>query len=209
MQDLTTLLLKLPRNTEVTPEAAQTFLSAITQINSVSFFQKIRGMPAQPIALEIVSINQQIQFLITCHTSLVTFVKTQIQSNYPLVIIQQIPDPAANLNLDVLSLRLKHGSYYPIAVYTSFTDIDPMSSILSVLAKSSPSETSFVQFALEATSTSWQSFGTSFAEKGIRNKDGSYSPRTDQNVIKEKISYPGFKVSIRIASNAKETQRNW
>ena len=91
MQNLTTLLLKLPRNTEVTPEAAQTFLSALTQINSVSFFQRLTGTRPQPLALEIALINQQIRFQITCDTELVPFVSTQIQSNYPLVIIEKTP----------------------------------------------------------------------------------------------------------------------
>lgn len=54
MSNLTTLLLKLPRNTEVTPEAAQTFLSALTQINAVSVFQRLFGTKPQSLALEII-----------------------------------------------------------------------------------------------------------------------------------------------------------
>jgi hypothetical protein len=50
---LTTLFLKLPRNIEVTPEAAKTFLSALTQINSVSTLQKLFGTRPLPHALEI------------------------------------------------------------------------------------------------------------------------------------------------------------
>ena len=45
----------------------------------------------------------------------------------------------------------------------------------------------------------------SYAEKGTQNTDGTWRPRSDQNVIKEKISYPGFKVSIRLASNTPGT----
>ena len=51
MSELTTLLLKIPRNIEITPEAAQTFLAALTQINSVSFFQKLSGVKPQALAL--------------------------------------------------------------------------------------------------------------------------------------------------------------
>jgi len=43
MAELTTLFLKLPRGCEVTPESAQNFLAALTQINSASFFQKLKG----------------------------------------------------------------------------------------------------------------------------------------------------------------------
>ncbi len=208
MQNLTTLLLKLPRNTEVTPEAAQTFFAALTQINSVSFLQRLTGTKPQSLALEIVLINQQIQFLITCDPALIPFVTTQIQSNYPLAIIQKIPDPLENQQLSVTSLKLKHGNYYPLATYlTSFTDVDPLSSILSVLSKSEPDQVAIIQVCLESVSGSWQGQGASFADKGTKNEDGSYSPRSDQNIIKEKISYPGFKVSMRLASNTKETQK--
>jgi len=205
MQNLTTLLLKLPRNTEVTPEAAQTFLSALTQINSVSFFQRLTGTRPQALSLEIALINQQIRFQITCDTELVPFVSTQIQSNYPLVIIEKTTDSISGQNLSVVSLKLKQGSYYPVATYPAFTDIDPLASLLSVLSKSSPDQIALIQYALTSSGSGWQGAGASFAEKGKKNEDGSYSPRSDQTIIKEKISYPGFKVSVRVAANAKET----
>ncbi|MGB6882103.1 MAG: DUF87 domain-containing protein, partial [Microgenomates group bacterium] len=186
-------------------EAAQTFLSALTQINTVSGLQKLLGTKPQPLALEIVLFNQQIRFQITCDNDLVPFIETQIQSNYPLVIIEKTPDPLIEQSLDIRKLMLSGGSVYPIATFEAFTDIDPLSSILSVLSKGNPDEVAIVQYALESTSTSWQARGASYAEKGTKNEDGTYSPRADQNIIKEKISYPGFKVTIRLASNTKKT----
>ena len=99
MTNLTTLLLRLPRNIEVTPEATQTFLAALTQINSVSFFQRLTGTKPQALALEIVLVNQQILFQITCDTEIVPFISTQIQSNYPLVIIEKAQDPLESRSL--------------------------------------------------------------------------------------------------------------
>ncbi|MFC1625060.1 type IV secretory system conjugative DNA transfer family protein [Patescibacteria group bacterium] len=205
MTNLTTFVLRLPRNTEVTPEAAQTFLATLTQINSVSFLQKLTGKKPFSLALEIGLINQQIRFQITCSEEIAPFIQTQIQSNYPLVIIEKAQDFLSDKNLFVKSLSLKHGNFYPITTWSAFVDIDPLSSILSVLSKSDPDQVALVQIALESVSSSWQSKGASFAEKGVKNEDGSFSPRSDQNVIKEKISYPGFKVSIRLASNTKKT----
>jgi hypothetical protein len=207
MQNLTTLLLRLPRNIEVTPEAAQTFLSALTQINSVSFFERLMGTKPQALALEMVLSNQQILFIITCDNELLPFVQTQIQSNYPLVIVEKIPDPIASMVLKTTSLKLKQGSFYPIATYANFTDVDPMASILSVLSKAEPDDVAIVQIALEATSSSWQANGASFAENGKKNEDGTYSPRSDQNIVKEKISYPGFKASVRVAASTEKTRR--
>lgn len=205
MRNLVTLLLKLPRNTEVTPEAAQTFLSALVGINKSSFWQKLTGKVAPPLSLELVSVNQQILFTITCDESLVNFVQTQIQSSYPLVIIEKIEDPLKDKELEVVRLTLKNGSYYPIATYKDFTDIDPMSNILSVLSKTESQEVSVVQISLESVGSSWQAQGLSYAEKGIKNEDGSYSPRSDQNIIKEKVSYPGFNTTVRLISNTNKT----
>jgi hypothetical protein len=205
MNGLTTLFLKLPRNTEVTPEAAQTFLAALTQINSVSFFQRLTGTLPQALALEIALVNQQIRFQITCDENLVPFVKTQIQSNYPLVIMEKADDPLEDKEVNVVSLKLRKGSFYPIATFESFQDVDPLASILSVLSKGDPDQIAMVQIALESTSSSWQANGESYSEKGTKNEDGTYSPRSDAVVIKEKISFPGFKASVRVASNNAKT----
>lgn len=198
MSNLTTLLLKIPRNVEVTPEAAKTFLSALTQINSISFWQKLAGNSARPLALEIAANNQQIQFLITCDSEIAPFVETQLQSNYPLVIIEKIADPLAGKTIEVKELKLSKGNYYPIGTYDKFTDVDPLSSVLSVLSKAEPTELIMVQVALQSTSSSWQAKGAAFSDMGTKNEDGSYSPRSDKTIITEKINYPGFMVSIRL-----------
>ena len=206
MGELVTLNLKLPRNTEVTPEAAKTFLSALTQINPSSSLDRLLGKGAKNMALEIALINQQIFFLITCDSELVPFIETQIQSNYPLAIIEKIKDPLQGANdLEYFKIYLAKGSFYPIATYDSFTDIDPLSSILSVLAKSDPDEIALVQIALSTANASWQARGKLFADQGTKNADGTYSARADSKIITEKISYPGFLTTVRIISNTNKT----
>ncbi|HTK03313.1 MAG TPA: TraM recognition domain-containing protein [Alphaproteobacteria bacterium] len=205
MPNLTTLLLKLPRNSDITPEAAKTFLSALTQINSISSFQKFFGTRPPALALELASINQQINFLITCEDTLVPFIQTQIQSNYPLVVMEKIPDPLTNQNLDIKELKLAKGNYYPIGTYDKFTDVDPLSSILSVLSKAEPTELILVQITLESTSSKWQSQGANYADHGVKNENGVYSPRSDKSIVVEKISYPGFATSIRLISNTNKS----
>lgn len=206
MSELTTLFLKLPRNQEITPEAAKTFLSALTQINEVSPLQKLFGTVPPPLSLEIASVNQQIKFLVTCDPSLVPFLEAQIQSNYPLVVIEKIEDPLASITgMEVKELKLSKGSYYPIGTYDKFADIDPLSSVLSVLSKVEPTETVMVQIALESAGTKWQSQASSYADHGLKNEDGTYQPRSDKNIITEKISYPGFMVSVRLISGTSKT----
>lgn len=205
MSQLVTIALKLPRNTEITPEACKTFLSTLTSINKNSFWDKITGKNYKAFSLEIVSINQQILFLITADESLMPFIQTQLQSNYPLVVIEKIKDPLENKELDFINLKLAKGNCYPIQTYDKFTDVDPMSSMLSVLSKCETNEVSMIQISLLSTPPSWQSKGMSYADYGTKNEDGSYSPRSDKNIIVEKVSYPGFATNIRVVSTSNKT----
>ena len=203
---LTTLFLKLPRNIEVTPEAAKTFLSALTQINSISSWQKLFGTKPLALALEIGAINQQIRFMLTCDNSLVPFISAQLQSNYPLVVMEKVEDPLAGVNLIVKELKLSKGNYYPLGTYDKFTDVDPLSSVLSVLSKAEPTELVVIQVALESAGTGWQSAGASYADHGTKNPEsGTWTPRADKMIITEKISYPGFKTSIRLISDTNKS----
>ena len=188
MSNLVTIALKLPRNTEVTPEACKTFLSALTSINKFSFWDKLTAKKAKVFSLEIVTINQQILFLITADSEIMPYIQTQLQSNYPLVIMEKITDPLEKLEFISSNLKLKKGNYYSIATYDKFTDVDPMSSILSVLSKSEANEVSMIQISLQAISSSWQTKGNSYADFGSKNEDGSYSPRSDKSIIVEKVS---------------------
>lgn len=209
---MTTLSLKIPRESEVTPEAAQTFLSALTQINSVTSFDKLRGKRSQALSLEIILHQQKIRFAITCDADLVPFVEAQLQSNYPLVIIEKIEDPLLEFEtLEASELTLRKGNYHPINTYPAFQDIDPMSSILSVLSKSLPEEFAMIQISLESISGAWQGQGQGYAETGGGKKVSetgvvTFLPHPDANMIKEKISYPGFAVSFRVAASNKQTK---
>jgi len=206
MNELTTLLLKIPRNIEITPESAQTFLAALTQINSVSTFERITGKRAQVLSLEIVLSRQQIKFLITCAKDLVPFVEAQIQSNYPLVLIEQISDPMLEMdNMYTKTLGLRKGNFYSINTYPLFQEVDPLASVLSVLSKADSNENVIIQYCLESISGAWQGSGQRMIEKGIVDAEGNRSSLPDEAMIKEKISFPGFAVSVRLASGSMGT----
>lgn len=206
MVELTTLFFKVPRNNEYTPEAAQTFLSALTQLNAVGRWDKLMGKKAQPLALEIVLSEQQIRFMITCEAELAPFVEAQIQSNYPLAISERVRDPLEQTDgLHVQTMKLAHGNYYPLMTYPSFVDVDPLASVLTILSKAPEGELVIIQFALEAISGSWQTAIYRTLEYGVKDKEGNRAPLPDEAVIREKISFPGFAASLRIAARHKNT----
>lgn len=206
MSNLVTLAIKIPRETEVTPEAAQTFLTTLTQLNKGKrFHKKFLNKFPKALALEIAFLHSQIYFMVTCDPEFEVFIRTQLQSNYPLSVIEKIGDPLEGIEFDYIKLGLSKGIYYPLATYKDFRDVDPLASVLSVLSKGHENEVTILQFALEANNGSWQSYGLQYAEKGQKKDDGTYGPRSDAAVIKEKVSFPGFTASIRIASNTSST----
>lgn len=203
MSELQTFLLRLPRNTEITAEASRTFLAALTNLNYVSTVDKwiFRKKP-KTFALEIALVDQIIKFQLTADKSLVPFVSTQLQSSYPLVIIEKSEDPIQEThNPDVVSLTTTAGDYYPISTYDNFQDVDPLSPILTVLSKGEPEDKVLIQYALESAGTKWQAQGEKYATQGEKKEDGSYGARPDAAIIKEKIAFPGFKTSVRIIGN--------
>ena len=94
MSALSTLLVTIPRDTEVTPEMASTFLSTFPRMLSISMFDHlIKGIPRPVVALEIGVWEQKIRFMVTCSSHLTQFVTSQIQSTYPLAMVTPIEDP--------------------------------------------------------------------------------------------------------------------
>ena len=166
-------VLKVPRDSEVTPEATQTFLSSLAQLNPASVLGKLLGQSSKSLALEIVLNNQQITFQVVCDAEFENLVKTQIQSNYPLSVIEEIPDPIPQENITVLKAKLKYGNFYPIQTYDTFRDVDPLSSFLSIFSKTTPSDFLILQYCFESVSSSWQVQGKQYAQKGTKNTNGS------------------------------------
>src|SRR5574339_92781 len=110
--ELTTILLRVPRDLDITPESAKTFLASLSGINSPTLMQKLSGNKPQVLSLEIIARNQQIVFAITTSNELAPFVEGQLQSNYPLAVIERGQDPLQGHALEVVDMTLRNGPLY-------------------------------------------------------------------------------------------------
>ncbi|MFH2019038.1 MAG: type IV secretion system DNA-binding domain-containing protein [bacterium] len=216
MQKLSTLLVTIPRDTEVTPEMAATFLSTFPRMLSISTFDYlIKGKSKPVIAMEIGVWEQKIRFILTCSLELVQFVTAQIHSTYPLAMIVPIEDPLKSLasTLTVGELRLSSASFYPIKTWNDFRDTDPMNSYLSVLSKAEPGEVIWLSFNLAKAKDNWQGAGQQAIDRGkageVRPSGGfqgkgytsSKSSLPEARGIQEKIMQAGFAMTLRIGTN--------
>lgn len=211
MPKLTTLLVTIPRETEVTAESAATFLSTFPAILRKSLFEVlIKGESKPVLALEVAVWEQKIRLLVTCSPHISQFVISQIQSTYPLAVITPVEDPLPKLvsQLGVGELRPTLASFYPFKTWSEFRDTDPINSYLSVMSKAEVGEVMWLQWALATAPASWQAEGRSAIDRGRSmgghsTGQGNYVERRgslpNQRGIEEKINQDGLAVTMRLA----------
>lgn len=186
-------------------EVCKSFLESLSTLPYVSNFKKILGIKPETISLEITNIDNQEVLLITCNLNIENFVRNQLNNLYPDIVVSKIDDPIQNKDLYIQSFKLKNSSYYPLLTYDRFIGETPVQKIKQIISKTSSNEITFFQIVLSPIDPSWQTKGLSLADFGSKNKSDIYSPNKDKDLIIDKVSYPAFYSSIRIASTTKET----
>jgi hypothetical protein len=169
MPKLSTLLVTIPRETEVTAESAATFLSTFPNMLHKSLFDIwIKGEAKPVIALELAVWEQKIRFLVTASSHLAQFIISQIQSTYPLAVIVPIEDPLVKLapKLHVGELKLRLASFYPLKTWADFRDTDPLNSYLSVMSKVEEGEVMWIQWVISSAPENWQNAGRNALDNG-------------------------------------------
>ncbi len=206
---LSLLKVKIPRETEVTPEMAVQFLSTFPNMLKYSWLDGLfKGKPRPVIALEVGVWEQRIRFLVAVSPWLKEFVKVQIQSAYPLAVIEEIEDvlPVLAGKMHVGELQLTGASYYPIKSWSDFRDVDPMSAFLSVLAKAEKDEAIWLQFALGGEPRGWQQAGQAAIDHGRvapnAKEAGQRTGLPEAGAIRDKIGERGFAVSVRLGATS-------
>lgn len=212
MSNLSTLLVTIPRDTEVTPESAATFLSTFPTILHKSFFDVwIKGEVRPTIALEVAVWEQKIRFLITLPTHLVQFATSQVQSTYPLAKIVATPDPLPTLapKLSVGEMSLSLASFYPLKTWADFRETDPMNAYLSVLSKAEAGEVMWISWIIKSAPHGWQHQGREALDRGrsqgVQKTGQGYTEKRgvlpNARGIEDKIGQGGFSTTLRVAAS--------
>jgi len=204
------LEVKTSRVSEETPEAMVQFLSSLTGLKKRLFFFIKRGIP---ISFEIGVFNQTIHFYVTAPLKYKTFIESQLTSQYPKSLLVSSRDylpeifPEAK-DLSLGQMKLTSGFLYPIKTYKDFKEVDPISSLLSVLSKALPNDRLTIQFLLLPIGSSWQRAGASAVNDKQKDSAGVTHTNPYSKVIGEKIQFNGFKTAIRIAVSSNEKARS-
>lgn len=200
------LEIRLPQENEFTPESMSSLLSNFIQMSHSPFFSRLLGKKNTITSLEIVLEKGQIHFYIAIPTNNFEFFRAQILAQYPTAITKVSKDYLNDeiINFSSGQLALARPYSYPLKTNRDFRDTDPLSSVLSPLARSN-SDTDFIlyQILLAAPPKNWQSGILSVIQNGIivDKEKGYHQPHPDKQVFETKIAYPGLVTQINLLSN--------
>ncbi|OGC95524.1 hypothetical protein A3C34_01800 [Candidatus Amesbacteria bacterium RIFCSPHIGHO2_02_FULL_48_21] len=210
---LTVLSLRVPRESENTPEqTAQLLASLAKAATRPGFFPNLFGHQPVYLSLEVTLVDGQIVFTIVFPPHLSTFVQSQMLATYPDVVMAPIPDylsswpdhPAVKLSL----IRQAFASYFPLRDYADYKEVDPMLPLLGVLSKAGTDDKILIQFVLSPPARNIQKNAYSYlhpkSSLGPDGKPQKVPPPEGKKLIEDKLSQPLVGVSIRFATTKPE-----
>ena len=207
---VTFLEILLPRQNESQMEDAEHLFSSLSGLRT-SWTSELLNGPNR-ISFEIVSKKSGIGFYVVVPDELVVFVEKQINAAYESAEIDII-DPNEVWDrgdfTSVAEVKLAGAPYLPIKTYKEFGENDPLNSLTSAISKLSEDEVIAIQFLISPSRGGWQRAGQSFighvkSKSADTEKGGASVDTSILEGVETKLAKPGFDVSIRIVSIAKD-----
>lgn len=154
-------------------------------------------------SFEIVSISGVIHFYIVAPESELSYLESQLTTQYPKVVLSSGIDGVAKIfSLPHLSsqLVLAEPFYLPLKTYADMKDIDLLSGPLGQLAKLKESQSAAVQLWTAPAGSSWKRTAAGVVARGIPDPvvAGRSKAHPQARVIERKLNQVGFKVGIRL-----------
>ncbi len=202
-----TLLVKLPKDNEIKIDAAEQMFAGLYSLHKGGFFSRLKRQPI--ISFEIVALKEEIGFYVSCPREIQDLVEKQINGAYPSARIIEVDE----LNIfneegrvAFAALKLSKGDYYPIQLYKDLPT-DGLSLITSAMSKMQAGEGGILQILVQPAGKKWQKQGRQYMSKEKKREadpdQASYKhdPK-EMEAISDKVSRPGFMVSIRMVVSA-------
>ena len=197
--DLTVLSLRVPRESENTPEQTAQLLASLAKA----------AQKGTHISLEVTLETGQITFAAVYPKSLHTFIQSQLLATYPDVIMTEIKDYLHNWliekNIDLSIIRQAYATYFPLRDYADFKEVDPMLPLLGVLSKARTQDKILVQFVLTPAPSSVQRQAYIYTHPNSPAGEYKDKPMIEgKKLIEDKLSQPLVGVSIHFAASRPE-----
>jgi hypothetical protein len=183
----TTLNLAVPKENEKGPEAAENLFASLHGI----FLEHVPDILQPRISLEIVAKPTAINFYVTCPKNLVDFIESQIYAQYPEVEVvygEDYTQFTPKNNFAIAELTTTKTEILPIKTFPNF-DVDPLSSITSVLSKVSGDQQIWIQMVVRPMAEKWQKASASWVSSIKSTGKAPGASITIGNIIKGIFSF--------------------
>jgi len=208
----TILEVRTGRDAQHTPETAAQIFATLPQLQDSLWHILLKK--EERISFELIVENQTIYFTVYLPHRLVDYVTSLIQSSYPESLIQPIeydffatfldestlPGPLTQLPRVIKfgNLQLKNADYFPLKTHQDFTEVDPLATVLSTLAKSQAEDRIGIQYLVKQTGDSWKNGGLKQLESSPKNA----------KLIEKKLSVRSLRSSIRVVVSSFSQERS-
>ncbi len=202
------LQVAVSRSNEVKIDAMEQVFASLYAVKKGGWKQRFSTQPQ--ISFEIVAKSEDIRFYVWTYKNLQDLVEKQIHGAYPEADIIEVPEYnifTSDGKVSYKSFQLKKESFYPLKTFKELPT-DPLASLTSALAKMGEGEGASIQLLMSPVDNSWKSAGSAFIANTKKQESNpeqakySTSAKTLE-AIENKISKPGFEISLRVVVVAK------
>jgi len=198
--DKLVLEIKVPKESEETPEASAALFASLSNFKS-SFLKKLMGRQ-KSLVFEIGLDKQTISFYAVVEKDFELYFISQLSAQYPKAVVSRVKDYLASWPFKKASfgeLVLTKPYYYPLKTYDDFKDIDPLSSLLGTLSKAGPDDKALVQISIVPASSSYAGSARKILDAGVSaGEEGKTRAHPQASLIQQKISQKAFQAGIKL-----------
>ncbi len=193
----------VPRGNEVKIDAMEQIIGSLYSMKKGGKFQYLKSQPH--ISFEIVSLQGEIKFFISCPRKHQQLIEHQIHGGYPDAAIKPVDEYNIFTKEGKVAYKWliqKKEAFYPIKTYKQLPT-DPLSAITAAMAKLREDEGAAVQIIVSPAESNWQSSGQTYVS-GIKKQEASPEEakfKVDAETLEAvdtKTDKPGFETAIRV-----------
>lgn len=185
-----------------TPAAAHHLFASLPQLHD-AWWDGILGQD-EHLSLEIIVEAQTIRFQCYAPLRVSEYIWSSLAASYPEAIITPL---TTDVMEHFLAARVvtcgtvapKNASYISLKTYQEMSELDSLTTLLSSLAKSEPTDMVVIQFVLSNRGEGWKRAG----QRVLAQPEAPSS----RPLIEKKIAQPGLITSIQVAVTAATTER--
>jgi len=201
--DFVLLQISVPRENEVKIDAMEQIISSLYSIKTGGKFKFLKTQPH--ISFELVSMDGEIKFFISCSKEHQHLIEHQIHGGYPDAAIKPVDEYnifSKDGKVAYKWLIQKKEAYYPLKTYKQLPT-DPLSAITSSMAKLNDNEGAAIQILISPAESDWQSAGKGYVSD-IKKQEADPEEakfKVDAETLESidtKVDKPGFETTIRI-----------